>query len=50
MSAITANAPTTYKKMIGQTTYEVRVHFSEKSKDTLADKIKRLLSEEVAKM
>ena len=30
--------------------YVVRVHFSETSKETMQDKIKRLLREEVAKM
>ena len=39
-----------YRKTIGKTTYLVRVHFSETSKDTLADKIKRMLREEALKM
>ncbi len=39
-----------FRKTIGQTTYLVRVHFSETSRDTLADKIKRLLREEAMKM
>ena len=30
-------------KMIGNTTYVVRVHFSETAKETLEDKLKRLL-------
>ena len=34
-------------KVIGNTTYVVRVHFSETAKETLEDKIKRLVREEV---
>ena len=33
-----------------KTTYIVRVHFSETAKETMEDKIKRLLREEVRKM
>ncbi len=40
----------TFKKKIGQTTYIVHVHFSETTQDTMADKIKRLLREEVRRM
>jgi hypothetical protein len=32
--------------MIGNTTYVVRVHFNETAKETLEDKIKRLVREE----
>ena len=32
-----------FRKVIGNTTYVVRVHFSETSKVTMADKIKRLI-------
>ena len=32
------------------TTYIVRVHFSETAKETMEDKIKRMLREEVRKM
>lgn len=39
-----------YRKTIGQTTYLVRVHFSETSKETLEDKIKRLLRSEAIQM
>ena len=39
-----------YRKTIDKTTYVVRVHFSENAKETMEDKIKRLLREEVAKM
>ena len=34
-----------FRKVIGNTTYVVRVHFSETSKETLWDKIKRLIVE-----
>ena len=37
-------------KAIGKTTYKVFVHFSETSKETMEDKIKRLLRNEVMKM
>ena len=36
-----------FRKVIGNTTYVVRVHFSETSKETLEDKIKRLVREEI---
>ena len=32
-----------FRKVIGNTTYVVRVHFSETSKEKMGDKIKRLL-------
>lgn len=35
---------------IGQTTYIVKVHFNEESGETMSDKIKRLLRNEVMKM
>ena len=35
-----------FRKVIGNTTYVVRVHFSETSKETLGKKIKRLIGEE----
>ena len=38
------------RKTIDKTTYVVKVHFSETAKETLEDKIKRLLREEVRKM
>ena len=44
----TATCPTV-RKQIGKTTYIVRVHFSQTAKETMEDKIKRLLREEVAK-
>ena len=37
-------------RQIGKTTYIVRVHFSETAKETMEDKIKRLLREEVRRM
>ena len=40
----------TVRKQIGKTTYIVRVHFSETAKETMEDKIKRLLREGVRKM
>lgn len=39
-----------FRKTVGQTTYVVKVHFSETSSETLEDKIKRLLREEVRQM
>ena len=36
-----------FRKVIGNTTYVVRVHFSETAKETLKDKIKRLVREEI---
>ena len=35
-----------FRKVIGNTAYVVRVHFSETSKETLEKKIKRLIEEE----
>ena len=47
----TTNTPCpTVRKQIGKTTYIVRVHFSETAKETMEDKIKRMLREEVRKM
>ena len=43
------NTPAMVKK-IGKTTYKVRVHFSDTSTETMSDKIKRMLREEVRKM
>ena len=40
----------TITRTIGKTTYIVRVHFSQTAKETMEDKIKRLLREEVRKM
>ena len=43
------NAPVLVRK-IGKTTYTVRVHFSTTSPETLSDKIKRMLKNEVRQM
>ena len=37
-------------KKIGKTTYRVKVHFSETSRETMSDKIKRMLRNEVGNM
>ena len=37
-------------KKIDKTTYKVKVHFSETSKETMSDKIKRMLRNEVSQM
>ena len=37
-------------KKIGRTTYIVRVHFSKTSKETMSDKIKRMLKNEIQQM
>ena len=50
-NSTTNNSPCpTVRKQIGKTTYIVRVHFSETSKENMQDKIKRLLRGEVRKM
>ncbi len=43
------DAPALVKK-IGKTTYVVWVHFSETSRETMSDKIKRMLRNEIAQM
>ena len=40
----------TFSMKLGKTTYVVGVHFSQTAKETMEDKIKRLLREEVRKM
>jgi hypothetical protein len=40
------NKPLRLTKRIGQTTYKVNVHFSETSKETMSDKIIRLIQNE----
>jgi hypothetical protein len=37
-------------KQIGKTTYRVKVHFSKTSHETMSDKIKRMLRDEVNQM
>lgn len=39
--------PPTFRKTIGKTTYEVVVHFSTTSTETMTDKIKRLIQNEI---
>ena len=43
------DAPALVKK-IGRTTYIVRVYFSKTSKETMSDKIKRMLKNEIQQM
>ena len=43
------DAPALVKK-IGRTTYKVRVHFSKTSTETMSDKIKRMLKNEIQQM
>ena len=43
------DAPALVKK-IGKTTYKVRVHFSDTSTETMSDKIKRMLKNEIQQM
>ncbi len=40
------NMPLRLTKRIGQTTYRVNVHFSKTSKETMSDKIVRLIQNE----
>ena len=37
----------TFNMRLGKTTYVIGVHFSKESKDTLDDKVKRLMREDV---
>ncbi len=41
------NTPVALRKQIGGTTYVVRVHFNEDAKETMKDKIKRMLENDV---
>ena len=43
-------APPVMIKKIGKTTYKVRVHFSQTSTETMSDKIKRMLKNEIQQM
>ena len=45
-----ATRPPDLVKSIGKTTYRVRVHFSETSRETMSDKIKRMLRNEAGQM
>lgn len=42
-----ANTPIALRKQIGGTMYCVRVHFNEDAKETMKDKIKRMLENDV---
>ena len=42
--------PLTLVRQIGKTTYQVRVHFSTTSRETMSDKIKRMLRNEIRQM
>nr|WP_305134786.1 transposon-encoded TnpW family protein [uncultured Acetatifactor sp.] len=44
------DTPPSMVKKIGKTTYQVWAHFSETSTETMEDKIKRMLHEEVRQM
>lgn len=48
-SAMVENAPVLVKK-IGRTTYRVKIHFSKTSRETMGEKIKRMLRNEVSQM
>ena len=41
------NTPVALRKQIGGTTYVVRVHFNEDAKESMKDKIKRLIENDV---
>lgn len=42
--------PVTLQRRIGSTTYQVAVHFNVNSKETMEDKVLRLLQSEVTKV
>ena len=42
-----ANTPVALRKQIGGTMYCVRVHFNEDAKETMKDKIKRMLENDI---
>ena len=46
----TQDRPPDLVKKIGKTTYLVRVHFSQTSRETLEDKIKRMLRDDVRRI
>jgi len=41
------NAPPTFRRRIGATTYTVAVHYSERSKEKVEDKLFRMMESEV---
>ena len=47
-AAFKPDKPVIMLKRIGPTTYEVAVHFSETSKETMGDKVTRLIRREAA--
>ena len=49
LTAKEAPQPVMIKK-IGKTTYRVKIHFSETSKETMSDKIKRLILNDCEKI
>ena len=50
-AAAAARAPeNTPAMVIGKTTYKVHVHFSNTSTETMSDKIKRMLKNEIQQM
>lgn len=49
-AAARENEPPALVKKIGKTTYRVRVHFSTTSTETMSDKIKRMLKNEIQQM
>ena len=49
ITALEDERPALVKK-IGKTTYKVRVHFSTTSTETMSDKIKRMLKNEIQQM
>ena len=46
----TATQGHTFKKKIGQTVYVVRYHFNEDAKETMQEKINRMLMTEVSRV
>lgn len=49
LTVMEAPQPVMIKK-IGKTTYRVKIHFSETSKETMSDKIKRLILNDCEKI
>lgn len=45
--AVQTSPAETFSMKLGKTTYVVGVHFSQTAKDTLEDKMKRLMSDDV---
>lgn len=48
-SKVSEEVPVLIRK-IGKTTYKVRIHFSNTSTETMSDKIKRMLKNEIQQM